>query len=307
MTINIHFVRHKMKKAGRLFQILLIILLTGTAAYPISVAERSSKDYYYTTKILRELKPMISNFRNESNQKAMESITKNYEDASLQYYGQNFDDSAAKFYNLKIEIMNMMEELSALYLQRTDELLKSTIEDNKSIEIFLELDRRNGYASYFNKPFDPLKDVMPYDEKFSAKDYHFYFDAAKIERYLKNGFYHYHEAKRVHEGEDIKFIKSRKKIKTENLNYVIDKYMNVIKMCRIGKESALEIYRVKNQHNAGNILDKYQIRKDQLTPIFDDRIPEKFKVDAVDNVKLLYTVELARRKKTMDKLGLKDS
>ena len=78
-------------------------------------------------------------------------------------------------------------------------------------------------------------------------------------------------------------------------------------MCRIAKESALEIYRVKNQHNAGNILDKYQIRKDQLTPIFDDRIPEKYKVDAVDNVKLLYYVELARRKKTMDKLGLKDS
>ncbi|HOP63026.1 MAG TPA: hypothetical protein PK906_06620 [Spirochaetota bacterium] len=296
-----------MKIAGRSLQIIIAILLTATSAYPISVAERSSKDYYYTTKILRELKPMIANFKNDSNQKMMESITKNYEDASLQYYGQNFDDSSAKFYNLKLEIMKLMEELSALYLTRTNELLKSTIEDNKSIEIFLELDRRNGYASYFNKPFDPLKDVMPYDEKFTAKDYHFYFDASKIERYLKNGFYYYHEAKRVHEGEDIKFIKSRKRIKTGNIDYVINKYMNVIIMCRIAKESALEIYRVKNQHNAGNILDKYQIRKDQLTPIFDDRIPEKFKVDAVDNVKLLYTVELARRKKTMEKLGLKDS
>ncbi len=296
-----------MKQAGQVIQILFIILLMGTAAYPISIAERSSKDYYYTTGILRELKPMIVNFSNDSNKKAMDSITKNYEEASIQYYAQDFDNSASKFYNLKFEIMKMMEELSTLYLQRTDELLKSTIEDNKSIEIFLELDRRNGYASYFNKPFDPLKDVLPYDENFTAKDYHYYFDASKIERYLKNGFYHYHKAKQVHSGEDIAFIKSRKKIKTENLNYVIDKYMNVILMCRIAKESALEIYRVKNQHKAGNILDKYQIRKDQLTPIFDDRIPEKFKVDAVDNVRLLYNVELSRRKKTMDKLGLKDS
>lgn len=296
-----------MKKAGRLVQIFILILLTGTAAYPISVAERSNKDYYYITGILREIKPMIANFKNDSNQKAIETITKNYEEASLQYYGQNFDDSAAKFYNLKLDIMKMMEELSTLYLQRTDELLKSTIEDNKSIEIFLELDRRNGYASYFNKPFDPLKDVKPYDEKFTAKDYHFYFDAAKIERYLKNGFYHYHEAKRIQAGEDIAFIKSRKKIKTENIDFVINKYMNVIIMCRIAKESALEIYRVKNQNVTANILDKYQIRKEHFTPIFDDRIPEKFKVDAVDNVKLLYNVELTRRKKTMDRLGLKDS
>ena len=249
-----------MKAAFHLIPILLIILLVGHNAYPISIAEQSSKDYYYTTKILREIKPMIANFRNDENKKEIDTIIKNYEDASLQHYGNNFDISAEKYYNLKLEIMKLTETLSGLYLQRTDEMLKSTIADNKSIEMFLDLDRRNGYASYFNKPFDPLKDVKPYDENFTAKDYHFYFDSAKIERYLKNGFYHYHTAKRVHEGEDIKFIKSRKKIKTADINYVIDKYINVITMCRIAKQSALEVYKVKNYHYAGVILDKYQIK-----------------------------------------------
>jgi uncharacterized protein (DUF2249 family) len=35
--------------------------------------------------------------------------------------------------------------------------------------------------------------------------------------------------------------------------------------------------------------------------------PEKFKVDAVDNRKLLYPVELSRRKKTMERIGLNES
>ncbi|HRS61744.1 MAG TPA: hypothetical protein P5566_05065 [Spirochaetota bacterium] len=287
--------------------LLAVTLFFSNSAYSISVGERSTKDYYFTTKVIREVKPMVTNFKNDDNQTKIESITKMYEEASLNYFGNNYDGASEKFYNLKLELMKFMEEMANLYINRTDELLKATIEDNKSIEIFLELDRHHGYATYFKKPFNPLTDVTPYDEKFTAKDYHYYYDAAKLERYLKNAYYHLEKARRIMREEDIAFIKSRKKIKTEGIDYVINRYLDVIYLCRIAKESGIEIYRVKNYHATGNILDKYQIRQDQMTPIFDDRIPEKFKVDAVDNRKLLYPVELSRRKKTMERIGLKES
>lgn len=278
--------------------IITSLILLNSEASAISVSVRSSKDYYFTTRILREMKPMVTNFRTDENQKAMDSLMKNFEEATLEHYGTNYDSSATKYYNLKLEIIKLLENICNLYLDRTKEILTATAIDNNTIEIFITYDKNSGYASYFNRPFDPLKDVKPYDEKFTSKDYHFFYDSQKVESYLRNGHFNYSEAKRFFNDPEVAFIKSRKKIKTEQLNYIIERYINTIQFCRMAKVSALEIYKVKNEFNTGAIQDKYDLRKDQITPIFDERIPEKFKVDAIDNIKMLYPVELERRKKT---------
>lgn len=278
--------------------VITTFILIYSEASAISVSVRSSKDYYFTTKILREMKPMVTNFKTDENQKAMDSLMKNFEEATLEHYGTNYDSSSVKYYNLKLEIIKLLENICTLYLDRTKEILTATAIDNNTIEVFITYDKNSGYANYFNRPFDPLKDVKPYDEKFTAKDYHFFFDSQKVESYLRNGHFNYSEAKRFYSDPEIAFIKSRKKIKTEQLNYIIEKYINTIQFCRMAKVSALEIYKVKNEFSTGAIQDKYDLRKDQITPIFDERIPEKFKVDAIDNMKMLYPVELERRKKT---------
>lgn len=285
----------KLLKYAAIF--LSFIILLHSEANAISVSVRSSQDYYYTTKILREMKPMITNFKTDENQKAMDSLMKNFAEATLEHYGTNYDSSSIKYYNLKLEIIKVLESISTQYIDRTKEILTATAADNNTIEVFIEYDKNSGYASYFNKPFDPLKDVKPYNDKFTAKDYHFFYDSQKVESYLKNGHYNYSEAKKFFNDPEIAFIKSRKKIKSDQLNYIIDKYINVIQFCRLAKQSALEIYKVKNEFTTGAIQDKYSLRKDQITPIFDDRIPEKFRVDAIDNIKMLYPVELERKKK----------
>jgi hypothetical protein len=243
------------------------------------------------------MKPMITNFKNDENQKVMDSLMKNYESATLEHYGTNYDSSAMKYYNLKLEIIKALEGVCNLYLDRTKEILTASAAENNAIEIFIEYDKNSGYSTYFNKPFDPLRDVKPYNEKFTAKDFHFFYDSQKVESYLRDGHFNYNEAKRFFNDPEIAFIKSRKRIKTEQLNYIIDKYIYTIQFCRTAKQLALEIYKLKNEFNTGAIQDKYGLRKDQITPIFDDRIPEKFKADAIDNIKMLYPVELERRKK----------
>ncbi len=277
------------------------IILIYSDASAISAAVRSTKDYSYTTGILRELKPMMTNFSNEANQKTYENLMKNFEEATLEYYGTNYDSSSIKYFNLKMELIKALEVLSAIYIERTKEILTACSADNNTVETFITYNKHSGYATYFNKPFDPLLDVKPYDEKFTSRDYHFFYDAPKAESYLRNGHFNYNEAKRFVSDPEIPFIKSRKRLKSEQLNYIIDRHINAIQLCRMAKQSALEIYKIKNEFNTGSIQDKYGLKKNQITPIFDDRIPEKFKVDAIDNVKLLYPIESERRKKILAK------
>lgn len=272
-------------------------ILIYSNAFAISAAVRSGKDYAYTTYVLREMKPMMINFDSDENKKMQESLMKNFEEATLEYYGTNYDSSSTKYFNLKLEIIKALEKVCTMYIDRTKEILTATSIDNSTVETFITYNKHSGYASYFNKPFDPQLDVKPYSEKFTSRDFHFFYDSQKVETYLRNGHFNYNEAKRFFNDPEIAFIKTRKRLKSEQLNYIIDKYIGAIEFCRNAKQSALEIYKIKNEFNTGFIQDKYHLRKDQITPIFDDRLPEKFKVDAIDNVKLLYPVELDKRKK----------
>ncbi len=290
-----------MKRNITFVPLMIILLLISSSAFPISVAERSSKDYTFTTSILRKIKPMILNFKTEETNANFNEIMSKFEDATVDHYSRNFDSSAVKFYNLKLSIITLLEKVANQYIARTEDLLKSSMKDNKSIEIFIGMSKNSGYAEYFKKPFNPLKDVKPYNEDFTARDFSYFFSAAKIERYLKNGFFYFEEANKAMNDPVIPYIKRKKKIKSIGADYIINRYMDAISNCRTAKESGLEIYRVHNEHNTGLILDKYDIRKSQITPIFDDRIPEKFKADAVDNKKMLYSIEIERRKKALSK------
>ena len=278
---------------------LIVLILIAESAFPVSVGVRSSKDYAFTMRVLREIKPMIENFRTDESYKVYQNLQAGFEDATKDYFSNNFDSSYRKFYNLKLEMMKFLEDLSKSYLERTEKILKASIDDNKAIQVFVEYNKHSGYAAYFRKPFNPLIDVKPYNDEFSAQDFHFFYDAPKIEDYLHSGYFYHGEANRIYNGSDIEFIKSRKKMKTENIDFVIERYLSVIGLCRKSKQCALEMYKNKNDYTTGGILDKYKIRKSQITPIFDDRIPEEYKVDAVDNVKLFYSIEVERRKKAL--------
>lgn len=289
-----------MKTLLKFSTILVLLTFIPFDAFAISAAARSSKDYRFSMETLREAKPMVENFQTEDIKTRYSELQKAFQEASLDYFGRNYDASAAKFYNLKLELMKLMESIADIYLERTKELLAATTEDNRVIDIFIDYSTSGGYAKYFNRSFDPLVDVKPYNEEFTAKNFHLYYEKGSIESYLHGSYYNYQEAIRVRNDPVIAYIKSRKKIKSDSIDYVISRYIDAVTLCRTAKQQGLEIYRVKNYHDVGSILDKYRLRKSQLTPIFDDRIPEKFKVDAVDNIKLLYKVEIERRNKALN-------
>lgn len=293
--------RQIMKSSFKFLILLSLIILIPLEAFSISSAARSSKDYRFSMETFRETKSMVENFQSDDVLNKYKELQKAFQEASLDFFGRNYDASSTKFYNLKIELMNLMANVADIYLERTKTLLAATTEDNGVIDIFIDYSKTGGYARYFNRSFDPLFDVKPYNEDFTAKDFHLYYEKGSIERYLHGAYFNYQEAIRIKNDPIIDYIKSRKKINSDSIDYVISRYIDSVTRCRTAKQLGLEIYKIKNYHDEGNILDKYNLRKSQLTPIFDDRVPEKFKVDAVDNVKLLYKVEIERRNRALSR------
>jgi hypothetical protein len=268
--------------------ILLAALLTGTTAFAISPAVKSSQDFIFTLDTLRSVRIMIENFGDDELKKKYSDITALFQEAGENYYGQNFTDSTLKFGKVKMDLILLLESIGNMYLKRTKEILDSTSKD--SFNILIEYSKRSGLGEYFRKPYDPLRDIKPYD----PEKYHLFHDRQRIEAYLRQGYKKYHQAKKVMEDPEIAMLRKRKNLTPNNINFIISRFSSVVMLCREAKQNGIEIHRTKNINELGKSLVKYNIHHGSIIPVYDDRIPEEYKVDANDNLGLIHSVELKK-------------
>ena len=261
-----------------------------TNAFSVSATVKAERDYQYTLGILRKLQTSIENFSTEEKKSQYDKIKNQFNSAGEDYYGRNFINAVIKYKALKTDMIPFIEAIAKEYLDRTKMILDSTAKD--SFDVMVDFDKNSSFGRYFHKPFDPLKDNKPYNDKYTSSDYHLFKDAKQIENYLKEGYSYYHYSKRLFEDPEIELLKNKsKKITSKNLDYIIDRYINVIKFCRHAKQFGIEIHKIRKINDLGNIMLKYDLNYKKLSPIYDDRIPNDFKVDAVDNLNLLYSIE----------------
>jgi hypothetical protein len=265
--------------------IFLIIIISNIQAFSLSATVKTHNDYNFTLDMLRNMHTMIENFGDEDLRQKYDYIKNLFQEASENYYGQNYDASYEKFRKLKSELIIILEKIAQLYLNRTREILDSTSKD--SFNILIEYSKKSGLAKFFIRSFDPLKDIKPYKEE----DYHYFHDRERIESYLNEGYKRYHAAYRDYTDPEIEVTKKRKNLPSESLNLLINRYYHVIQLCRESKQYSIEIYKLKNVNELGKSIVKYNIKGGYLDPIYDDRIPEKYKPDANDNLRLIHSVE----------------
>jgi len=287
-TTHPRFIMFKGRTLPIILFILVSVLLTNSRADAISSAVKAQNDYVYTLDNLRSIRILIENFGTQEQKTLYEELKVQFNSASEEFYAQNFISSYQKFYNVKERLIALMEILSDMYIKRTQEILDST--SKSSFDIIIKYGSKGGLKQYFTRPYNPVDEIKPYKEE----EYHFFHDKEIIERYLKNGFKNLQSAKRILEDEDLKIIKNRKNKTSRNLDYTIDMYSKIIIYCRLGKQYGLEIHKLIKAHQIGDILKKYDLSGRSLDPIFDDRIPEEYKVDATDNLKLIYSIEKER-------------
>ncbi len=271
--------------------LFLLTVISTVDAYAISPAVKSTQDYSFTLQTLRNVRIMIENFGDEELKKRYAEIRGLFQEAGENYYGQDFTSSALKFNKVKMELILILESIGDLYLKRTKEILDST--SKESFSILIEYSKQSGLGQYFRKPYDPLRDIKPYD----PKKYHFFHDRTRIESYLRGGYKKYYQAKMIFEDPEIAMLRKRKNLTPNNINYIITSFSNIVFLCREAKRNGIEIHKVTNINELGKSLVKYDIRHGSIIPVYDDRIPEQYKVDANDNLGLIHSVELKKLEK----------
>ncbi len=256
----------------------------------VSSAVKSQEDYVFTLDVMRSLKVIVENFGDPDQLKKYDEIKSQFTSASEEFYAQNFVSSYQKFYNLKERIVTLSEIVSEMYIKRTKEILDSTTKD--SFDILLKYSRSGGLIKYVKKPFDPVFGIKNYKEE----EYHFFQDKEIIERYLRNGYKKLQDARNVLNDQDFQYVKNKKTRTSENLDFIITRNMKAISDCRLGKQYGIEIHKIIKVHLIGEIQKKYNLPNIPLDPVFDDRIPEQYKVDANDNLRLIHAIEKERLK-----------
>ncbi len=268
--------------------LLACTVLYGGQLYAISAAVRSYQDYTLTLGTLRNMQIMVENFGDEQLRKKHAEIKTMFQDASETQYSQNFTSSELKFKKLKTELIKILEAVDDIYLKRTKMILDST--SKESFDVLLEYGKEGGMAKYLGKPFDPLKDKKTIDPSM----YHLFHDRGKITTYLREGYKKYEKAMSLFNDPDIAYLKKKANPTSQSVNLILTSLAEVVYLCREAKQNGIEIMKILYMKEEGKSLVKYKITHGSIIPIFDDRIPEKYKVDANDNLRLIHSVEQKR-------------
>lgn len=292
----------------RKFAIVLSLFLTLIpAAIPaVSPAVTSQEDYVYTLGLIRDLVIIVDNFGTDDQKKRFAEIRTKFQRASERHYAQDFitasslsEDVPADntrrtsnelFYDLKMDLIAFLKEMSGVYQSRTQEMLDLIATD--ATNVIVEYGRNSGLWKYFFRPIDPLVEKRPYD----PRTYYYFHRRQKIEANLSDAYKSLQDSRELLENGDYRYIVDKPKKTKREINFIIDSYMGIIKYCRQAKKNGIEIYKVLNEKDLNDIIRKYDITMGAIGkyPIYDDRVPEKYKVDAVDVEKMLYRIEKTR-------------
>lgn len=263
-------------------------LLVSTQLFAVSESVKAQNDYIFTLGVLREIRVIVDNFGDQEHKSQYEAVKALFNTASEEFYAQNFTSSCQKYHNVKERLVVLMESIADNYIKRTQAILDST--SKSSFDIIIKYGNKGGLKQYFTRAYNPVEDIKPYKEE----EYHFFHDKETIERYLRNGYKKLEEAKRIFNDSDLAILKKKKRKTPANLNYIIERYTISVSRCRLGKQYGIEIHKLIKSHLIGDILKKYNLTDQALDPIFDDRIPEEYKVDANDNLTLVHSIEKER-------------
>ncbi len=307
-------------KKGVFAVIVVSMFAISVPSYALSNATRSGEDYVFTMDAVRKIETMVSNFGTDEIKFKYGEISAKLRDASELHYGQEFYHSTTQFRKLKSHIIDLLQNLSNEYLMRSKLMLDTT--SKQAFDIVVKYNRKSARASFIGKPIDPIREKEMKDKSTDPKkqgkpedddddylekteqvddltvkpeEYSYFYEREKIENRLKIGYQKYQKAKKLFEDPEIEFLmKKQTKISDNNIDYIISQYLNVITLCREAKENVVEIHKIMRQHKLSRSLSLYGITQSTIRPVYDLRIPKKYRIDANDNRNMVHSLEIKK-------------
>ena len=323
----------------------LALILTGEINGE-SVAKKSAAKRIELTKTLRSMRPIVFNFPCDPLPECRDSVppeeqkkypwerTKLYREAKtifqeglMYHYEGQYVNAYNRFLDAQVRLESLLEELSQSYLDRTEMMLRESIEqknpedseDKSVVDISMEL----GPNSKLRRDFKILREAGIEERRYDPRLYHYAQNKYDIEANMAMGYKYLGMARdarvkalKVGQG-DPPHIEFRIEQRRKRIEY----YLDSIQLARRAKFNAERIYQLKypydnyalyapdsmtekvgDQPREIPVIDGIKMEWDKnpylmpkkLHPILDLRVPEKFRVDTVDIRNMRYDDEKAQ-------------
>ena len=199
-----------------------IILVFCTVFYttninPESVAEKALQKRNEIIGYLRDLRPMVYNFpcdpfpecnappaegqeqEEGTYVKLYQDIKRVYQEGLVYFFERNFVNAYVRFLDCQIRTEQLVEGLSQLYLDRTEEMLRDSIDkkypndpdDKTVIDISIEFGPNSKMRRDFGKKRNSPAEIRRYD----PRDYHYLWFKYEIESNMERGYQYLNSAK----------------------------------------------------------------------------------------------------------------
>lgn len=277
----------------------LLAFTMQLSALPPSQKAREKLDQ--NQKYIVAIAVTMENFGTADQKKAYDDLKNDYM-ASLAYY---FEGRFFESYNTGVKaqekIEKLYEQVSLDYINRTNEMLQGTIKH--FVELRVKYDKEGELARRYLKKRRAPKEKLPYD----PKEYHLLYDQYTIYGNVEMGFHRLGDARRIRQDAlDLEMYfeasgeegdnGSKDKIDNRVHAMRIHAYLGVIELCRDAKMNVVRIYQLVNRNDIYSVQTKHRENpfavEKKLAPVFDPRIPDEYKKDANDALKLIHEDEI---------------
>ncbi|WP_246051998.1 LIC11274 family protein [Leptospira idonii] len=270
--------------------ILILTLATQTVVFAEAVSNKAYKKRIELLTYLRELEPIVKNFRGEDPEGNPSVLNapegkegfrfKKYNEAKriyqegLQYYFEgNYVASYQRFLECQLGVEKMTEELSQLYVLRAEEMMKVAMErknaNNNLDKALLDISIEYGKGSYFRQDVMDQPREAPFSRRmYDPKEVHYVYNKYAIEKNMELGYRHLGLAKdaRVTALKVEKNLEKHQKLQPSHRKYRIENYFGAINLARDSKANAINIFKLKYPY------DNYYLNNSQAKsePTRDD-------------------------------------
>lgn len=248
-------------------------------------------------------------------------IKRGFQEGLADYYEGNYMNSYRRFLEAQADTEQLLEELSEEFIEGTSEMLKEAVfkkdskdYDNAAVDKELvDISVEYGKGSKNNREFAEDREAPYSNREYNPKDYHYTLNKYAIEQNTEYGYKALGQAKKARiEALNVeRNLEKHQKIQPTHRKVRIEKYFAVIEKCRDARANAINIFMLKYPYDnyyliEGQPKDKPVVLENttmefrlnpravlkNLNPVFDRRIPEKYRRDAVDLMGKVYEEEV---------------
>ncbi|MCG6167529.1 hypothetical protein LFX25_06820 [Leptospira sp. FAT2] len=253
----------------------------------------------------------------------------------LQYFFENNHVNAyRRFLEAQLGTEMLLEELSQYYVERTDEILKAAIEkknqnnpeDRNLVDIAIEWSKN----SFIVRDMTANRESPLTRRMYNPRDFHYVTNKYAIEKNMETGYKFLGLAKEARNNalKIEKHLEKHQKLQPSHRKHRIEHYIAAIQLCRDARANAINIFKLKYPYDNYYLFKsdaKTEAIKDdegkagssepvvlngvtydfsqnptleydhRMSPVFDRRIPDEYRRDAVDVLEKIYDDEVKNR------------